>query len=54
MGPMSRQMLVTLPQLTELLDALKSLGLLDIVWGVVGGYPFDWDTLSTEVRWGCV
>ena len=44
--PMTRPVLEALPELEELLEALRDAGLADVVWGVVGGVPANYLKLS--------
>ena len=41
-GPMSRAVLESVPDLAELLSALKAADLADVVWECVGGVPSDY------------
>jgi hypothetical protein len=41
-GPMSRDVLESVPDLAELLSALKAADLADVVWACVGGVPADY------------
>lgn len=48
--PMSRALLESIPQLQALMLALKSAGLDDLVWEVVGGNPADYFQLESALR----
>jgi hypothetical protein len=49
-GPMTKELLLSLPQFQVLFDKLREAGLLDAAWGILGGVPIEWAQLNHHVR----
>lgn len=49
-GPMTKDMILELPQLKDLVIALQEAGLLETAWQVLGGIPREWDHFADILR----
>jgi hypothetical protein len=49
-GPMTKELLLSLPQFEVLFDKLREAGLLDVAWSILGGVPIEWTKLNRHVK----